>query len=339
MGCSFSGLWSRIPLPYANMKPKRRSRRTARSGIDSAFALIASCATALALLACGPRAAGPFASPAAGTARADAPITLTYLGVAGWRVDDGGHALLVDPYFSRLPVDSKSATPLLPDEARITRYAPTRADAILVGHSHYDHLLDVPDIAKRAHATVVGTASTLNVARAAGVAENHLVVAEEGAALTFGPFSVSAFRGLHSLTGQASAAIPPQIALPMPASGYAEGGTLDYLVRVGRHSILFIGSANFIEQELAGVRPDVAVLAVGLREKIVDYACRLMRALGHPPLVLTNHFDAHWEPLGPKQMDIGDEARASLAKFADEIHACAPETRVVVPTHFQPISL
>jgi hypothetical protein len=34
-----------------------------------------------------------------------------------------------------------------------------------------------------------------------------------------------------------------------------------------------------------------------------------------------------------------DEARAGLAKFADEIQGCAPGTKVVVPDHFQPISI
>ncbi|APR80845.1 Hypothetical protein A7982_06192 [Minicystis rosea] len=36
-----------------------------------------------------------------------------------------------------------------------------------------------------------------------------------------------------------------------------EGGTLQYLVGVRERSILFIGSANFIESELVGLRPDV----------------------------------------------------------------------------------
>jgi hypothetical protein len=110
-------------------------------------------------------------------------------------------------------------------------------------------------------------------------------------------------------------------------------------VQIDRRTILFIGTANFIESELEGLRPDVAVIATGLREKIPDYSCRLMRVLGSPKLVLTNHFDAHWAPLGPKQMEIGDAGKASLAKFADEIHACAQATRVVVPTHFAETTL
>lgn len=275
------------------------------------------------------------ATPASPAARAQ--LELTYLGVAGWRLTDGTHSLLVDPYFSRIDADATPG-PLLPNAAAIARHAPAHADVILVGHSHYDHLLDVPAISQRTGATVVGTESTLNVARAAGVPEPRLRRAQEGETFTIGPFSVRAIRGLHSLTGQAPAEIPRNVVVPMKASGYGEGQTLQYLVRVNGQSVLFIGTANFIDGELDGLRPDVAVIATGLRGKIPDYSCRLMRALGQPRLVLANHFDAHSTPLGPKQMDIGDEGRASLAKFADEIHACSPRTKVVVPTHFQPIA-
>jgi L-ascorbate metabolism protein UlaG (beta-lactamase superfamily) len=290
---------------------------------------------AFALVACTRSAPSPARAPPPPAA---SPVTLTYLGVAGWEVASGSHALLVDPYFTRAHVESAD-TPLVPDASAIARYAPARADVILVEHSHYDHLLDVPAIAQRTGATIVGTESTANVARAAGVGEPRLAVVHGGDALSFGPFAVRAIRGLHSLTGQADAPIPRDVTLPMPARGYNEGGTLQYLVQVEGRAILFVGSANFVDRELEGLRPDVAAIAVGLREKIPDYACRLMRALGRPPIVLTNHFDAHGEPLGPKQMDIGDESRASLAAFADEIHACAPDTKVVVPQHLQSIPL
>jgi L-ascorbate metabolism protein UlaG (beta-lactamase superfamily) len=253
-------------------------------------------------------------------------------------VSDGAHNLLIDPYVSRVSVEPGTQT-LSPDAAAIERYTPAHADVILVGHSHYDHLLDVPTIAARTGATVIGSESTLNVLRASGAPENHLALAHGGEAFRFGPFRVHAVRGLHSLTGQTSAPIPAGVSLPMTAAQYTEGGTLQYLVEVRGHSILFIGSANFIDSEIEGLRPDVAVVAVGLREKVPDYSCRLMRALNQPKLVLTNHFDAHWEPLGPRQMEIGDDARAGVQKFADEVHACAPSTRVVVPVHLQPIHL
>jgi L-ascorbate metabolism protein UlaG (beta-lactamase superfamily) len=281
---------------------------------------ILSLASTLALVACTPSATAPQPAPEASSpSPSGAPVTLTYLGVAGWQVTDGDHTLLFDPYFTRADVTDGKA-PLPPDEAAIARHAPARADGILVGHSHYDHLLDVPAIARRTGAKVVGTESTLNVARASGVDPSRMVLAKGGETFDIGPFSVRALKALHSLTGVPNEPIGRDITMPMAADAYGEGGTLQYLVRVEGRTILFIGTANFIEREIEGLRPDVAIVAVGLREKIPDYSCRVMRAIGKPRLVLTNHFDAHWKPLGPEQMG-------------------APDTKVVIPVHLQPMPI
>lgn len=269
---------------------------------------------------------------------APSPMTLTYLGTAGWQLATPRGTLLVDPYLSRIPW-ADDTSPIVPDETKIAEHTPARADVILVSHSHFDHVLDVPLIAKRTGAYVVGTESTANLARASGVAEDHVVIARDAEVRTYGPFLVRAIAGLHSLTGQRQADIPPAAALPMPIEGYVEGGTLQYLVRAEGKSILFVGSANFREEKLDGLRPDVAVVAVGLREKVPDYTCRLMRALRSPPLVLANHFDAFTEKLGPKQMDISAGAKRDLEAFPAEVKACAPGTRVLVPTHLTPISI
>ncbi len=289
------------------------------------FARLLVCAFVVSCTAPAPRAPNP-----------PRPVSIAYLGVAGWVIADDAHTLLADPYFSRVHVDDGAAD-LTPDLPAIARYAPPHADVILVSHSHYDHLLDAPTIAKSTGATIVGTASTVNVARASGV--SRVVLVHGGESLAFGPFSVKPIRALHSITGQAPANIPAGVTVPMTADAFAEGGTLQYLIGVEGRTILFIGTANFIESELEGLRPDVAIIAVGLREKVPDYSCRIMRALGQPGLVLANHFDAHRKPLGPEQMNIGDESRADLAHFADEVHSCSPQTKVVIPTHFEPIAI
>ncbi|MET0595172.1 MAG: MBL fold metallo-hydrolase [Polyangiaceae bacterium] len=294
---------------------------------------------ALALLGCAAKSA-PSPPPAPARAAKPRPegLSMTYLGVAGWRIDDGANVLLLDPNFSRPHIVDLSVE-LVPNETEISRYAPPHATAILVGHSHYDHLLDVPEIARRTGAKVVGSESTLNVARASGLPEGQLVLAAPGATLTFGPFAVRPLRGRHSLTGLPNLPIPRNVAVPLAAGAYHEGGTFHYLLRVRERTILFIGTANFIETEMEGLRPDVAIIASGLREKVPDYACRLMRALGRPRLVFANHFDAFQEPLGPSQMNLEDAERVQLAAFADEIHACAPETKVVIPVHLDPMAI
>lgn len=295
----------------------------------------------LALLSCGrSTSVGPEAATPTGptSPTSYAHLSLTFLGVAGWAVEDGKHTLLIDPYFSR--PDAREGSPLLvPDTGAIARYAPLDADLILVSHSHYDHVMDVPAIALHSHAAVAGTESTLNLARASGVPEASLILASPRGTIRRGPFEVHVFQGLHSLTGQASAVIARDVKVPLHADDYGEGGTLQYLVTVEGHSVFFVSSANFIERELTGQHPDVAVVAVGLREKIPGYTCRLMHALGEPHLVLADHFDAFWNPIGSREMDIGDAAKKSLAAFADEVHACSPATKVVVPEPFEKFQL
>jgi hypothetical protein len=85
-------------------------------------------------------------------------VSVTYLGISGILVKYGEHALLTAPFFSNPPLDAWRpgmlrwliGRPIAPDSAVIERLLPRSADrasVILVGHGHYDHLLDVPYIA------------------------------------------------------------------------------------------------------------------------------------------------------------------------------------------------
>ncbi len=277
-------------------------------------------------------------SPAPAHPRAArAPIELTYLGVAGWQITDGTSTVLVDPFFSRQPFPADGAA-ILSDPAAIAAHAPARADLIVVGHSHFDHVLDVPAVAARTGAQIMGSESTTHYAHAAGIALDRLIPIKGGEDYQLGAISVRVIPSLHSALGgkhvfSASHTIAADVKPPLTADGFGEGGTFAYLIRIGGHEVLVLDTANFIERELEGLHPDVAIVAPGARQEIHDYACRLMRVLGRPPLVLATHFDAWTQPLGEHEMDLGDDAKRDLAAFPDEIRACAPATRVVIPEH------
>jgi len=266
------------------------------------------------------------------------PATLTYLGVAGFRLEAGGANLLFDPYVSRLAVPDFGVR-VEPDLAAIARYTPARAAAILISHSHFDHVLDAPSIALRTGAVLLGTDSTAALARSAGVPQAQILAAHGGEAMKLGPFDVRVVPALHSLTGQPNLPIAPGQALPLRARDYEEGNTLQYFVRVNGHALYFVGTANLVDAAVSGMHPDVAIVATGLRHKVPDYTCRLLRALGFPARVVANHFDAWQEPLVPGDMPLQPETAADLEAFEAEVHACAPNTRVQVPVHLQPIPL
>lgn len=276
----------------------------------------------LSLVTCRPgRPATPTEHP---------PIALTYLGVAGWQLDAGPTTLLVDPYYSRPDLDA----PLVPDSAAIAARAPARADAILIGHSHVDHVLDAPSVALATGAQLIGSLSTARLGRASGLPESQVLAVRGRERLARDGWTVQVIPSLHSkIDDSLGGELPDDPTLPMLWTGYPEGGTFAYLVEVAGRRVLFLGTANFIEPELTGLRPDVAVIATGLRERVDDYTCRLLNALGRPPLVYTNHFDDWRGP--PVDAPLDDDLRA----FADEVERCAPGTRVVVPRHFERMDL
>lgn len=96
------------------------------------------------------RGAAPASGP--GTAAGEA-VVLRYLGAGGLYVGWRGEGLLVGPFFSNpdlLEVVFGRLRWRRGEIARGLRGVPTgRVGAILAGHSHYDHLGDVPFIARR----------------------------------------------------------------------------------------------------------------------------------------------------------------------------------------------
>lgn len=56
-----------------------------------------------------------------------------------------------------------------------------------------------------------------------------------------------------------------------------------YLLRMAGHQVLIMGSMNYIEREVDGLRPDIAIVGANAnRREIYDYTGRLMGALGIP---------------------------------------------------------
>jgi L-ascorbate metabolism protein UlaG (beta-lactamase superfamily) len=282
------------------------------------------------LLACASvsRVERPAAS-VDGTAGRDhrdvAPLALTYLGVAGWQIESGDTTILVDPYVSRPELDGT----IVSDPKAVAAHTPAHVTLILVGHSHVDHLLDTPAIAKATGAQIIGTESTTRVAQSLGVAPDQLVPVRGGEDYVFGAISVRVIPSLHSaLDDKHTIGGPVTVVPPRVFGDWEEGGTLQYLVRLGGRTVFVSSTANFIEREVTGLRPDIAIIASGNRSPIFDYTCRLLTALGKPPIVFPNHFD-NWR--GPPVDEAPDE---DLRAFVDEVERCAPGTRVVVPSHF-----
>jgi reactive intermediate/imine deaminase len=275
-------------------------------------------------------------------------IRLTYLGNAGWEITDGRRLVLVDPFltqFRRWRPGGSDVAPAglyLPDTAFIKERVP-RADYILITHGHSDHALDAGYISHRTGAVIIGHETAANLARAYDVPDSSLITVIGGEDYDFGDFSVRVIPNIHSAlddkryynNGRGIAGKAPRgLRAPLKRNDYQEGGNLAYLVRMAGHEVLVMGSMNYIEREMEGLHPDIALVGSNSqRLEIHDFTGRLMRALGNPAVVLPSHADGYGDP------NPSPAALADRRLFQQEVAAASPATRFIAPKWFEPIVL
>jgi len=278
-------------------------------------------------------------------------IKLRYFGTAGWEITDGKVTVLVDPYISRLKLgdgpnsskeDSRDVfrpSDYFVSDTVLINSLITQADFILVHHSHFDHLSDVPYIAKKTGAKVIGTASTTNALKAYGVPKEQLYTVKGGEDYQFENFSVRILESIHSALNKKhyfdSRTIPASVTAPMKISEFVEGGSLMFLARFENHKVLTMGSMNYIERELSGLRPDIMLPGVNFsRLEIYKYTARMMQLTGFPKTVIPSHWDNFRLPYGYSQEKA---IEAKVKPFIEEVKAASPDSKVIIPVHLETI--
>jgi L-ascorbate metabolism protein UlaG (beta-lactamase superfamily) len=300
-----------------------------------------------ALAAAATHASARPAADAMSRAPQREPVTITYLGNAGWQIEAAGKVILVDPYLTQFRnggrdnrnTNDDSDPILTPDQTGIDAHI-RRADYILITHGHSDHMLDAPYISNRYHAAIVCSPGSANIARAYGVSDERLIVVHGGEDYAFDGFSLRVIPSLHSplLAKRYNDTVwagttPPGLHAPLHESAFVENGTFAFLLRIGGHRIFIMGGMNYIDTQLPGLRPDIALIGAGAsRRENYDYARRLMTGLNRPAIVLPTHWDSYGNATR-------QDALRGAAEFSREVRAASPRTRVIIPDYFAPIRL
>lgn len=218
-------------------------------------------------------------------------VVLKWLGNAGWEIRAGATVILIDPFLTR-----KEANPGVEwktDENAVLKVV-TKADYIFAGHSHADHIGDLPFIAKRFGSKVIGSRTTTNIASTAGVDKSQLVTISGGEKLDFKDFSVQVIESEHGGIRRGGRTRRPKFeeitkpwAGPLKGGDFVEGGCYLYYFTIGKHRVLHQSTAGFIEDNLVGLRPDVVLLAATQRVYDLPSVLKIL----DPKTVMLHHFD------------------------------------------------
>jgi len=269
-------------------------------------------------------------------------VTVTWLGISTLLFDDGETQILTDGTITRVPIiDLLTARPLTSDIGQINfaleRYRMNRIAAIIPTHSHFDHAMDAGHIANRSAAVILGSESTANIARGAGVPVDQYQILANGESRHFGEFTITLIEVRHAPIGPGedgwfSGVIEEPLVQPARFFQWKSGAVYSVIISHPRGTAVVNSSAGFVEGALHEHEADVVLLGVGgLSGLGPEYTARYwretVRASG-ADRVFAIHFDDYTLPFGEIQLfpRIADDV--SLAADWIETEAAADGLKV-----------
>lgn len=220
--------------------------------------------------------------------------TLDWFGCATFRLNLDGLTVFLDAYIDR--VQGAAGTGLTADDI-------DRADWIVVGHSHFDHLWGAERIATRTGAVIIGSHETIRVMEAQGVPMSQLMPVAGGERVRLSPdVTVSVYPSLHScvwshagmhaadsvclgdlgITHQERIERFAQLGAHLASLGDAvqqhlassyqdprgDGGALVFVFETSEGTLLYQDTSGHWSGILHDLRPDVAILAAAGRGNV-----------------------------------------------------------------------
>jgi L-ascorbate metabolism protein UlaG (beta-lactamase superfamily) len=248
-------------------------------------------------------------------------ISLRWLGTAGFRLRYGGRELLLDPYISR----PAGATPAI----RVGVSDLRGASLILVSHGHFDHAMDVAELARASGADVYAPRKTCQRLEREGVLASRLFPNEEHPRFDWDGVQIQIIPSRHIsfdlpvilqtlrrvVTGRVFFRLLPLLI------GYPLGSNSEFLMEFSGYRVLFSGSGGGDRAALARLRPDCMLLPFAGRSDLATYYRRALEAI-RPETVVLTHFD-NFFPFFCVEYPVRE--------FQDMMSRDLPWIRVIVP--------
>ncbi len=230
---------------------------------------------------------------------------LTWLGTAGFTVRSKLGRIAFDPFLSRS--GGAAPSPFKPSDF-------SDIESIFVGHGHFDHTYDVPEICNHSGCRVHALGSTAALLEKKGVAAPKIFGRSE---YLHSSLKVRAHPSRHTVFDCALVwntlkrfTIPELVKTAKLGLTYPKGETQGYTFESSGKKFLFLSTAGCLDDELEGYRReniDVILLPLQGHTHISKIAARIAIATG-AKTVIPHHHDDFFPPLS-------QEIRTDQLKF------------------------
>jgi L-ascorbate metabolism protein UlaG (beta-lactamase superfamily) len=267
-----------------------------------------------------------------------AGLEVEWLGTAGYRLTFERHTLLIDPYLTRVPLRAVfRKDPALPDPALHERYLGSdlgEVVGILIGHTHFDHAIDVPTLARTLETTAYGSDSLVRLMRLHDLGSRGVEIVPHQA-YELGPFTVRFVPSLHSklllgLKVPFDGALSCEHLDALSPSAYKCGAIYGLHIEVAGTTLYHQGSANLIDDEVPADGVDIFLAGIAGRSFTDRYWERILPRL-KPKAVVASHFDDFFRPVSAP---VGFSTNVNLSALPEEIHAVSRDITVAAHRPF-----
>jgi L-ascorbate metabolism protein UlaG (beta-lactamase superfamily) len=255
-------------------------------------------------------------------------LTFRWLGVAGIELKAVDQVLVIDPFFTR-PSLIQMLKPLKPDSS-LAMEKLASCDSILVTHSHYDHLMDVPEILRYTGAIAYGSANTCQLLHLLGVPATQAQQVRAGDKLFLGAFQVEVFKGQHStipfnhfFNGSLRLGLQP----PLRVSDFRMDVCLGYRIAVLGVQIL-----------VCAAEPRPADILFTVAQESKRYYTHLLKGSA-PRVFIPVHWDDFTRPLGKPLKRFTRPGRLPQWQVVRLARQVLPHVEVIIPEIFREYTL
>ena len=255
-------------------------------------------------------------------------LTFRWLGVAGVELNSGGQRLAVDPFITR-PSLMGLIRPVFPDAELVAEKLP-HCDFILVTHSHWDHLMDVPEVIGRTGAVAYGSANTCELLRLLGVPGSQMKEIHVGDMLSLVDFEVEVIEGQHSpipFSRWFNGALRSDLQPPLRLQDYRMDICMGYFIQVCGVRVL-----------VCAKQPHPADVLFTVTQEPRDYYLRLFQGV-QSHTVVPIHWDNFLRPLSVPLHRFTRPGRMQLSRLIRLACQILPHAKVIIPEIFREYTL